>query len=81
MIFYSIQTNGTTLDDAWAEFFGKNSFLVGLSLDGDYDGNKFRKKPSGQNSFYQILSAAELLKKHKSEFNILTVLTGYCAEN
>lgn len=80
-VFYSIQTNGTQIDDEWAQFFHDRQFLVGLSLDGDLAGNKFRKKPSGQNSFYQILTAAEILKKHQAEFNILTVLTGYCAEN
>lgn len=80
-VFYSIQTNGTQINDDWAQFFHDRQFLVGLSLDGDLAGNKFRKKPSGQNSFYQILTAAEILKKHKAEFNILTVLTGYCAEN
>lgn len=80
-IFYSIQTNGTLIDSDWAEFFKANNFLVGLSLDGDLDGNKFRKKPSGQNSFYRILSTAQLLKKYDVDFNILTVLTGYCAEN
>ena len=80
-IFYGMQTNGTVLDSEWASFLYDNAFLVGLSLDGDFDGNKFRKKPSGQNSFYKILSAAELLKKHNVDFNILTVLTGYCAEN
>lgn len=80
-VFYGMQTNGTVIDREWAEFLHKNSFLVGLSLDGDYEGNKFRKKPSGQNSFYKIVSCAELLKKHKVDFNILTVLTGFCAEN
>ncbi len=80
-IFYSIQTNGSTLDDEWAIFFKKNSFLVGLSLDGDFDGNKFRRRPSGQNAYYKILTAAEKLKKYEVDFNILTVLTGYCAEN
>lgn len=80
-IFYSIQTNGTTIDGEWASFFAENNFLVGLSLDGDYEGNKFRKKPSGENSFYKITSAAQILKKHNVDFNILTVLTGYCAEN
>lgn len=80
-VFYSIQTNGTQINDDWAQFFHDRQFLVGLSLDGDLAGNKFRKKPSGQNSFYQILTAAEILKKHQAEFNILTVLTGYCAEN
>lgn len=80
-IFYGMQTNGTVLDGEWADFLRENAFLVGLSLDGDFDGNKFRKKASGQNSFYKILSAAELLKKRNVDFNILTVLTGYCADN
>lgn len=80
-IFYSIQTNGTFINNDWARFFADNQFLVGLSLDGDLEGNKFRKKPSGQNSFYRILTAAECLKQNRVEFNILTVLTGYCAEN
>ena len=80
-VFYSIQTNGAQITDEWAQFFADHQFLVGLSLDGDLEGNKFRKKPSGQNSFYQILNAAEILRRHGAEFNILTVLTGYCAEN
>lgn len=80
-VFYGMQTNGTVIDKEWAEFLRENRFLVGLSLDGDYDGNHFRKKPSGQNSFYTILKTAQLLKKNEVDFNILTVLTGYCAEN
>ena len=80
-IFYSVQTNGTFVDDEWAEFFRENEFLVGLSLDGDYASNKFRVDAQGQNSFYKILKAAEKFKKHGVEFNILTVLTGFCADN
>ena len=80
-VFYSIQTNGTTVNGEWADFFRDNGFLVGLSLDGSYEDNKFRKKPDGTNSYYKITSAAEILKRHGVEFNILTVLTGYCAEN
>lgn len=80
-IFYSIQTNGTLVDDDWARFFRENEFLVGLSLDGDYEGNKFRVDTNGQNSYYKIIKAANKLKKHRVEFNILTVLTGFCADN
>ena len=80
-IFYSLQTNGTLINDEWARFFTENKFLVGLSLDGDYEGNKFRVDANNQNSYYKIITAANKLKKHKTEFNILTVLTGYCAEN
>lgn len=79
--YYSVQTNGTLITDEWAEFFTKNEFLVGLSLDGDFENNRFRVDATGQNSFYKILKAAETLKKHSTEFNILTVLTGSCAEN
>lgn len=80
-VYYSMQTNGTVLDEKWADFLRENNFLVGLSLDGDVEANKFRKKPGGDSSFYTVLDAARLLEKHKVEFNILTVLTGYCAEN
>ena len=31
---HSIQTNGTLIDEAWADFFRENRFLVGISLDG-----------------------------------------------
>lgn len=80
-VCYSIQTNGMLVDDAWAQFFARHGFLVGLSLDGDRAGNRFRKKPDGENSFSSILKASELLKKHRVDCNILTVLTGYCADN
>ncbi|MDD6145940.1 MAG: SPASM domain-containing protein [Oscillospiraceae bacterium] len=80
-IFFSIQTNGTLVTDEWARFFRENEFLVGLSLDGDFAGNKFRVDAKGQNAYYKIVSAAGKLKKHGVEFNILTVLTGFCADN
>ena len=80
-IFYSVQTNGTLIDDAWAEFFAKNKFLVGLSLDGDLDSNSFRVDEKGANSYYRILRGAGLLRRHGADFNILSVLTGRSADN
>lgn len=80
-VFFSIQTNGTFINREWAKFLAKNDFLVGLSLDGDRERNKFRKRPDGSNSFYKIISAAQCLKENGAQFNILTVLTGYCADN
>ena len=61
----------------WAQFFANNNFLTGLSLDGDFEANKFRKDEKGRNSFYRILKAAEILKKHGAQFNVVSVLTGY----
>lgn len=80
-IFYSLQTNGTLIDGECAEFFRENEFLIGLSLDGDFENNSFRKDANGQNSYYKIIKAADLLEKYGVEFNILTVLTGRCADN
>lgn len=80
-VFFSIQTNGTMIDNEWAKFFTENGFLVGLSLDGRRQDNQFRVKPDGQNAFFRILTAAEILKKHNTPVNILTVLTGYAAEH
>ncbi len=80
-IFYSLQTNGTLINDEWCELFKENNFLVGLSLDGDYVNNRFRLEQNGNNSFYKILTSAQKLKKYEVNFNVLTVLTGNCADN
>ena len=80
-IYLSIQTNGTLVTDEWCEFFHDNGFLVGLSLDGNFEHNKFRVDENRENAFYKILTAAEKFKKHNVDFNILTVLTGHCADN
>ncbi len=80
-IVYGLQTNGTLVTDEWAEFFKKNGFLIGLSLDGNEKNNRFRVDADGNNTYYKILFAAEILEKHGVDFNILTVLTGNCADN
>lgn len=79
-IFYSIQTNGVLVDEEWARFFTKNKFLVGLSLDGDREANKYRVDHNGQSKFFTTLSAANILQNNKTEFNILSVMTGASAK-
>lgn len=79
-IYYSIQTNGLLINKEWAEFFTENKFLVGLSLDGDREANKYRVDSSGQSRFFATLSAAKILEESKTEFNILSVLTGESAK-
>ena len=69
------------IDEQWARFFHDEHFLVGLSLDGDMAANRFRVDANGTNRFYKILNAAQMLTMHEVDFNILTVLTGYAAEN
>lgn len=79
-IFYSVQTNGLLINEEWAEFFTKNKFLVGLSLDGNREANKFRVDLSGQSRFFQTLTAAKILQEKQTEFNILSVVTGVNAK-
>lgn len=80
-VYFSIQTNGTLVNGEWAKFFYKNKILVGLSLDGDFEDNSFRVDSNGNNSFPAIMKAADIFKQYNVDFNILTVLTGKCADN
>ncbi len=71
-ITYSIQTNGTRLDDAWCAFFKEHNFLVGLSVDGPREiHDTYRVNKGGQGTFDQVMRGWEFLKKHQVEFNIL----------
>jgi uncharacterized protein len=71
-INHTIQTNGTKLNDEWAKFFRKNNFLVGLSLDGPKEmHDTYRVDKRGDGTYDQVVAAAQLLKKHSVEFNIL----------
>lgn len=71
-IEYTIQTNGTKLDDGWATFFKEHNFLVGLSVDGPRElHDAYRVNKGGEGSFDQVMQGWEVLKKHEVDFNIL----------
>ncbi len=71
-ISYSMQTNGTKLDDAWAKFFKENNFLIGISIDGPPEIHDiYRKDKGGRGSFDQVKRGLDFLKKHKVDFNFL----------
>ena len=71
----AIQTNGTLLDDEWCEFLAANNFLVGLSLDGPAEmHDAYRVDKRQQPTFDKVMRGLELLKKHRVEFNTLTVV-------
>lgn len=71
-VSYSLQTNGTLLNDDWCTFFRENNYLIGLSLDGPEQlHNAYRKGRGGRGSFTRARQAWDLLQKHKVETNIL----------
>jgi len=71
-IQYTIQTNGTLLDDEWSAFFKKNNFLVGLSVDGPKAlHDVYRVNKGGAGSFSQVMRGFEFLKNHNVDVNIL----------
>jgi uncharacterized protein len=72
IITYTMQTNGTRLDDEWCAFFKEHNFLIGLSVDGPRElHNIYRLNKGGQGSFDQVMRGWEFLQKHQVEFNIL----------
>ncbi len=78
---FSIQTNGSLINEAWAQFFAEFGFLVGLSIDGKKEmHDSLRPSASGEGSFDQCMKAAELLNNAGADFNVLTVLTRQVAE-
>lgn len=75
-ITYSIQTNGTFIDEKWCEFLKKNNFLVGLSLDGFKDNHNINRLDGKRQPTYdRVKHAKDLFDKYEIEYNILTVLT------
>jgi uncharacterized protein len=72
VIHNTIQTNGTLLDDEWCDFFRKNRFLVGISIDGPGElHDACRTDAAGKGSFDRVMQGLALLKKHKVDYNIL----------
>ena len=74
-IEYTIQTNGTLIDDALAAFFAEQGYLVGISIDGPpamHDA--FRVDRGGAPTFDRVMRGLETLRRHGVEYNTLTTL-------
>ncbi|MGZ9927999.1 radical SAM protein, partial [Escherichia coli] len=74
-IEHALQTNGMLVDEEWARFFAEEHFLVGISIDGPaHLHNQYRVNRAGKGTHDKVMAAIALLKKHRVEFNTLTVV-------
>ena len=79
---YTIQTNGSLLDDDWGKFLKENNFLVGISIDGPEKlHNIYRKNRAGQGAFKQVMKGLKVLQKHEVDFNILCTVNAGNADH
>lgn len=75
-INYSIQTNGTLLDENFCRLFQQYKFLVGISQDGPREFHDLNRMDANlHGTFDKTNQAIKLLKKYKIEYNILSVIT------
>ena len=78
---HAIQTNGFCLNEAWAEFFRENNFLVGLSMDGTQGvHDSLRLDAAGKGTWEKTAAALKLLDRFRVETNILCVVTAQTAK-
>ena len=81
-ILHTIQTNGTLLDDEWGAFLARNSFLVGLSIDGPREmHDAYRVDKGGKPTFDRVLRGWEVLQRHDVEWNALTTVNSANADH
>lgn len=81
-IHYAIQSNAYIIDDDWGELFAKYQFLVGVSLDGYRDNHDyFRLSNHNKATYKRVMESIACLRKHKVEFNILSVLSKQLAKH
>ena len=72
---YTIQTNGTLLDEEWAAFFTDNDFLVGISIDGPRElHDTYRVNKGGKGSFDQVMHGLSFLNDAGVDWNALTTV-------
>ncbi|MBM6992429.1 MAG: anaerobic sulfatase maturase [Prevotella sp.] len=71
----ALQTNGTLLNAEWAQFLHDNRFLVGVSIDGPQPlHDDYRKTPTGQGSWQQVMDGIRLLQSHQVEWNAMATV-------
>ena len=81
-VSFSLQTNGTFLNEEWISLFNKYIYLIGLSLDGpEFVHDYFREDWNQKGSYKEVIRGLEYLQEGKVEFNVLTVVTKHTVDH
>jgi uncharacterized protein len=76
----SLQTNGLLITPEWCDFFRRNNFLIGLSLDGPKEiHDAYRHDRGGHPTFDRVMHALELMAINDVEYNTLSTINDRCA--
>ncbi len=71
-----LQTNGTLITNAWAEYFANHNFRVGVSFDGTPETHDvFRTHQSGSGSSAQVIGSIKLLQKYGVNPSVISTVT------
>ncbi len=70
-----LQTNGTLIDDQWAEFLAENHFFFFFSIDGPRKFHDYHRRfADGRGSWEKVVECARIFRKHGVEFNTMSVV-------
>jgi uncharacterized protein len=71
----ALQTNGILLDDDWAQFFARERFLIGISIDGPKAiHDRYRRDRAGRPTFDAVMRGLDALRRNGADYNILTTV-------
>jgi uncharacterized protein len=78
---FTMQTNGTLLNDEWADFLRDEKFLVGLSVDGPPSMHDvYRVDKHGRPTYERVRRGWDLLQAHGVDTNVLCTVNAANAE-
>jgi uncharacterized protein len=79
---FTIQTNGTLLNDEWATFLRSEGFLVGLSMDGPPSMHDvYRVDKHGRPTYERVRRGWDLLQAYEVDTNVLCTVNAGNADH
>ena len=75
-LYFSLQTNGTLIDERWCDFFRLREFEVGVSIDGPAAlHDAYRVTRQGNGTHARTMRGVERLRAHGIPFDVISVVT------